>query len=223
MSMKSYVQTTGTLVLTAAALLCLVFARDARACNSSGATWRSVRSGELALLLGSSLKQAMPQAETTTSEREDQQEGNSERRHPRIVGMWITDFFVENTDKLFDHAIEQFSSDGNELIFSALVPPLLGDVCFGVWQASGPRAFTLKHIGWTFDTTGNFTGTATLSATFNVDRDGNSFTGSFVSDVLDLSGNVLPGMSVKGVLKGKRFAPDCARIQADASSCVGSQ
>jgi hypothetical protein len=221
--MKSYVRIVGISALTTAAALGLLFARDARACNSSATAGRSVRSGELAMLLGSSPKQAVPQVETTSSERQDEQQMNPERRRPRIVGMWITDFFLENTDELFDHVIEQFSSDGNELIFSALVPPLLGDVCFGVWQPSGPRSFNLKHIGWTFDTTGNFTGTAILSATFNVVGDGNSVTGTFVSDLLDLSGNVLPGMSVKGVLKGKRFTPDCTHIQGDAGSCVGSQ
>ena len=72
----------------------------------------------------------------TATEEEQDSHHRSDFRHP-IVGMWLTTFYVgpfygPGTPVAGDVHIQQFSSDGNELISSKEFAPVVGNVCFGV-------------------------------------------------------------------------------------------
>jgi hypothetical protein len=196
------IQIAGRLMVTAAAMLCTVFAPDAKACNASSAAGGYLGSRGLAAVWESSLDEAAPRAQTARS-------GTSEDGNSQIVGMWTVTLYVNNTTDLYDVAIEQFYADGNEMMNSSLFSPLEGNICFGVWQAaSGPRKFKMRHIGWTFDAKGKFAGTARLSMTMTVSPKGDTFEGNYVADLIDFSGKVLAGTQASGLVRGQRFKVD---------------
>ncbi|MFL6448462.1 MAG: hypothetical protein ACJ746_12330 [Bryobacteraceae bacterium] len=86
----------------------------------------------------------------------------------RIVGMWLTDFILEGTTTPADHVIEQFSSDGNELINSSAFPPASENKCYGIWRASRTGEITLTHIGFDYSVdTGAFKGTVRTLVRFS--------------------------------------------------------
>jgi hypothetical protein len=122
-----------------------------------------------------------------------------------VTGMW------EVTQKIggdiFDHAFEQFYADGNEMQNSAVVPPNLGNICFGVWVRTGNREFKLKHYGWNFDAQGNFTGTFFLSALITL-VDADNYTGTFVTETLLLSGVPDPNLHGEGIIIARRIKLD---------------
>ncbi len=181
-----------TVLAAAVALASVVFMPDAKACSSP-----ALGSGSRAAVFGRALEQAL--APTASSERPASQ--------PTIVGMWIVDLNVQPTGVLIDRVIEQFHTDGNEMMSSSGVPPATGNVCFGVWQATGPRSLRLRHTSWGFDTNGTFNSVSRLWANITVDPGGDTYTGDFVADALDLSGAVIPGSTIRGTLKGTRFKP----------------
>jgi hypothetical protein len=118
--------------------------------------------------------------------------------------MWTVNFFVDN--QLWDVAIEQFYADGNEMTNDIAVPPNTGNICWGIWQQVSERVYKLKHIGWSFDANGAYTGRFDFAATVELGRDGDTFTGRFVADQEDLSGNIIPALHAEGVLQGERFS-----------------
>lgn len=133
----------------------------------------------------------------------------SRRARSPIVGMWIVTYYVgpfrgDDTPQ-FDRAIQQFSSDGNELMNSALFPPVVGNVCFGVWKDLGHDTFKLRHIGWTFTTANAFEGTFRLSVALTVGPGGDAFSGTYTSDVLGPDGKVLDGSAAEGDVIATRF------------------
>lgn len=194
----------GKLMVTGTAVLCLVFAPDAKAaCNSLRGSVLGSRG------LGAALHSTPPLLQAQTAIAAGQEEGEQNERSKKsssaIVGMWITDFYPGTSTVPSDHTIEQFFSDGNELISSSGFPPASDNKCFGVWQPSGSKTITLTHIGWDFDvTSGNFKGTVRIVATLTLAHDGNSFEGKYAQDEIDPSGNVIFG-PVEGVVKGRRF------------------
>ena len=194
----------GKLIVTGTAVLCLVFAPDAKAvCNSLLGSVPGSTGPGAALHSTSPLLQA--QTAVAAGQDEGEQNEHSKKSGSAIVGMWITDFYTGTSTVPSDHTIEQFSSDGNELIGSSGFAPASDNKCFGIWQSSGPRTITLTHIGWDFDpVSGNFKGTARFVATLTLAPDGNSFQGKVVQDEIDSSGNVIFG-PVEGVMKGRRF------------------
>jgi hypothetical protein len=174
-------------MLAAVATLGIGFAPEAKGCSSPAANGQFNRSRGLEAVLGASV------------------EGQSGESRSGIVGMWIVTFYVGTTTQMYDAGLEQFYGDGNEMTNSRLFSPTVGNICFGAWEASGPSTFKYKHIGWTFDTNGNFTGTFRLSATIKVNSQANTFTGTYSADILDPAGNVIPGTPAGGNMRGKRF------------------
>jgi len=122
-----------------------------------------------------------------------------------ITGMWEVTQTIAG--QLFDHAFQQLYADGNEVQNSAVVPPGLGNICFGVWERTGNRTFRLKHYGWNFDASGNFTGTFFLTAIMTM-TDANNYTGTFVTDTLLLSGLPDPNLHGEGTIIAKRIRLD---------------
>jgi len=136
-----------------------------------------------------------------------------EHRRSAIVGMWITTYYIgpfegPDTDKM-DIAIQQFSSDGNELMNSAFFAPGSGNVCFGVTKDLGHNTFKLRHIGLGFNpATGAFQETSRILASFTVSEDGKTYSGTYTSDIINLKGEVVKEFFVEGDLKAVRFEVD---------------
>jgi hypothetical protein len=130
--------------------------------------------------------------------------------HSQIVGMWIVKFFVGDDSKPWDFAIEQFHRDGTEMT-NDIVPPSVGNICWGVWEPAGRDTFVMKHTGLVFDQAGKYFGLFDLSAKLTVDDHGEIFDGKFMADQEDLAGNILPEFHVEGILKAKRFKIDSSQ------------
>jgi len=72
----------------------------------------------------------------------------------------------------------------------------------------GLRTFKLRHVAWNFDATGTVTGTFLLIQTVTVAPNDTTFTGTFVSDSFDLSGNVIPSAHAEGILSATIITVD---------------
>ena len=138
-----------------------------------------------------------------------ERERDSNHRHPQFVGMWITNFYIGKFygpgTALFDRAIQQFSSDGNELMNSGLFPPVVSAVCFGAWKASGPKTIKVRHIGWSYTLNNVFEGTFRMNSILTLGPDGDTFSGTYTADAVDANGSVLPGSPVEGDIRSTRF------------------
>jgi hypothetical protein len=135
-----------------------------------------------------------------------QENSHGERRQASIVGMWTVGFYHQS-NQLWDVAIEQFSADGNEMTNDNAYPPAQGNLCWGVWTRVDKGQYKIKHIGWVFDANGYF-GRFDFAATLVVNDHGDGFTGTYVADQEDLSGNILPEFHDEGTLKAARFKVD---------------
>jgi hypothetical protein len=98
-------------------------------------------------------------------------------------------------------------NDGTELAVDNAVPPLLGNVCIGVWKSTGSRSIRLRHMTWNWNPDGTPAGTFPL-VTASVSQDGRTYEGTFVSDSFDLQGNVIPALHAEGTLRGVRITVD---------------
>jgi hypothetical protein len=146
-------------------------------------------------------------AQLTSPSTLGQENNNAERRQASIVGMWTVGFYHQD-NQLWDVAIEQFSADGNEMTNDNAYPPAQGNLCWGVWTRVEKGQYKIKHIGWVFDANGSYVGRFDFAATLVVNDHGNGFTGTYVADQEDLSGNILPGFHDEGTLKATRFKVD---------------
>ncbi len=124
-----------------------------------------------------------------------------------IVGFWHTTFFSGGS--VWDEAFEQWHSDGTEVALDNAVPPLLGNICLGVYKQSGPRTYKLRHLAWNWDPSGApLAGSFLLLMTATVDPHGNTFTGTFVTDSFDTFGAVIPDLHAEGTVSGERITVD---------------
>ena len=125
---------------------------------------------------------------------------------PFIVGMWEVTMTAGGT--LYDHAYQQLYGDGNEMQNSGVFPPEVGNICFGVWKQENAKTFKLKHYGWLFNQ-GVFTGTYILTATITVGAPVggvDTYTGSFVADVVLPSGQIDPTQHAVGTMRAVRLS-----------------
>ena len=121
-----------------------------------------------------------------------------------IVGLWHVVYTAGG--KTFNETLDQWHSDGTEFE-NAFLPPAAGDICFGVWKATGWHTVKLHHIGWTFDGTGTTTanGTFTLDESNTVAEDGKTYSGTFTFKTFP---NVGTGVMVTGTILATRITVD---------------
>ena len=120
-----------------------------------------------------------------------------------IVGMWRFQFLAGTT--VIDQGIVQWHSDGTEMTNSSRNPDTQS-FCMGVWQKVGDSSYKLNHYAISWDPTTSTTtpqGLANIRETLRLAKDGNSFTGTFVINQYDESGNLLANVS--GTLTGYRI------------------
>jgi hypothetical protein len=135
-----------------------------------------------------------------------------------IVGMWHVIFTAEGNEvgppngTPIDNAIVVWHSDKTEIMNSAR-PPQDGNFCMGVWEVTGKGRYKLNHFAWAGnDTTnapfgiGNPAGPTHIVEEVTVGPDGKHFTGTFVLDAYDTSGNRTA--HITGVIKATRIAID---------------
>jgi hypothetical protein len=133
-----------------------------------------------------------------------------------IVGMWHTILRLGGANgPVYDEVLEQFHSDGTELLISNGLPPALGNVCIGVWQLVGARTYKLRHMTWNwappdggFGVPGTFAGHFELEATFRLDQRGRTFEGTWSAKNFDTSGEHIAALDAEGVVRGVRLTVD---------------
>ena len=119
-----------------------------------------------------------------------------------IVGLWNVTFSADGQP--FDYGFDVFYADGNELL-NDVTPTIEGNICVGVWQQIAPRTYTLKHVTWNFDTSGNLSGSGVFYQTLHLSMDGNTYTGTVESIFYDLSGNLTGQFA--GTIEATRIKP----------------
>ena len=175
-------------------VLCLVLAPAANACPTQSTAMRLN-----ALNMSARLRLAPTHLATTQATANN----NGGFHGPAIVGMWEVTLLTGGA--VYDLAFQQFHADGLEMQNSGIVPPILDNICWGLWRQIGARTFRLKHFGWTFDADGNNTGTFVLTATIKVGVGENSYTGTYVADILLPSGEPDPSQHVTGTMSATRL------------------
>lgn len=114
--------------------------------------------------------------------------GRARMEYDSIVGLWQVSYSVNGNVVL--HTIDTWSSDGTELLI-ADKSPIVGNVCAGVWQNTGPHGVQLHHLGWTFDGTGTPTGSLVDDESLKVGRDAMTYSGTFDEKFYDTNGNLV--------------------------------
>jgi hypothetical protein len=131
------------------------------------------------------------------------QVGEENNRQPSIVGFWH--FKQVSGMNVFDAGYDQWHSDGTEIYNSGGRAPDTQSFCMGVWQQIGPRHYFLNHraIGWEpGGTTPAYVATVLEDVTLS--PSGNSFSGSYIVTLYDLSGHFLQVFS-KGKVTATRI------------------
>ena len=127
-----------------------------------------------------------------------------------VTGMWLAQFYKGTSTELWNQGFQLFHADGTEVSVDNAVPPSLGNVCVGVWKPSGSssRTIRLRHLTWNWNADGTLAGIFQLEVTLRLDRHGNAYAGTYVSDSFDLSNNVIPELHAEGIVKGTRIRVD---------------
>ena len=118
---------------------------------------------------------------------------------PAIVGMWNTNYsFTTPAGPVpFVQTIKQWHRDGTENE-NAMLPPLGGNVCFGVWKETGDGKIKLRHLGLMFGppdptsqncTQGCLVASFIIEETDTVAKNGKTYTGTFTITIYDPDGN----------------------------------
>jgi hypothetical protein len=125
-----------------------------------------------------------------------------------IVGLWHSVFLLGDGPDRYDETFQQFHADGTEMMLSNGLPPVLGNVCVGVWKPTGARTFRLRHMAWNWDADGHFVGTFAMLVTLRIDRQSNTLSGTWVADSFDPSGTLIPEAHAEGTMRGARITVD---------------
>lgn len=123
----------------------------------------------------------LPHSSSRTSERFDS-----------IVGVWQVAYSVNGNVIL--NTIDTWNGDGNEFLIAGK-NPVVGNVCAGVWKSTNTRHVQLHHIGWTFDTSGNLTGTLVDDESVRLNPRATTYAGTFDEKFYDLNGNLVKEVS----------------------------
>jgi len=120
---------------------------------------------------------------------------------PSIVGLWKTTF--TSGGQVVDQGFDLWTADGTEVLNDDPAPAT-GNVCLGVYTQQG-STYKLKHPSWTFDGSGNLTGTAIIREQVTMNG-ANNYKGTFTLDIYDLSNNPLAHFS--GTIAAQRISVD---------------
>jgi len=133
-----------------------------------------------------------------------------------VIGMWHAILRIgDASGPVYDEVFQQFHSDGTEMIVSNGLPPVLGNVCVGVWNRTGPGTYKLRHMTWNwspetggFGVPGTFAGHFELKVRLRLNDSGNGYRGTWQAKNYDTDGNHLPELDADGVVTGNRITVD---------------
>jgi hypothetical protein len=104
---------------------------------------------------------------------------------------------------VIDDGYATWHSDGTEIMNSGRAP-ITGNFCMGVWKLTRRSIYKLNHFELSWDSTGtNLIGPANIREEVVLDRDGDSYVGTFTIDQFDVSGNTLA--HIAGQVSGRRI------------------
>jgi hypothetical protein len=140
--------------------------------------------------------------------------GNADKSNEPIVGMW--EFRMAGPPFSADFGLQQFHSDGTEMMISLGVPPS-GGVCQGVWQKIGKSTYTLNHIAGTYVDPDPMVGGIRLHfhVVITVDPSGDTYSGEYTASAYHVTranpfdeSVPIPAASGTGSLTATRVRPD---------------
>jgi hypothetical protein len=194
MERKRMKMVAGNLALAVAAGWCVLSGSAAKACEvAHRSSYGSVMNSTLAAAMSQQATQP-----ATAGQVAPMRGGDPSAQD--LVGLW--QIVYTSGGQVTDQAFEVWHSDGTEEILD-ITPPAEENACFGVWVETSHDTVKVKHPSWTFDANGNLTGTAILRETITLERGENKFTGTYVLDFYDTSGNQT--MHFTGEVQGTRI------------------
>ncbi len=122
-----------------------------------------------------------------------------------IVGLWKMDF-EDPADKYSDKGYSVWHSDHTEFLNSTRSPSS-GAVCQGVWEKVGRSTYRLNHFALGYGDGVNLTSVYQFKELVTVDRERNSFSGTFSIEAFDPKTHASQG-AYKGTVTGERVRID---------------
>lgn len=119
-----------------------------------------------------------------------------------IVGLWS--FKLTSGGQTVDFGLQEWHSDGTELLTSATRAPATGNFCMGAWRQVAPSRFHLNHYPLVVDGNGTLQARVVLKEDVTVDPSGMSFTGTFTQDVFDATGTHKIAPTITGPVTAQR-------------------
>lgn len=145
----------------------------------------------------------------------DEQNDSFWERAP-IVGLWAFKYISKGNagtlgipdGAMVDGGNTIWFADGNEMTSSGVRDPNTGAVCMGVWKRTGEFTYELNHVGLAWDPNSSPpapAGPAFIRQHVTLNRDGNSYTGTFEINQLQPDGKTpaLPA-PIKGLIVATR-------------------
>lgn len=141
-------------------------------------------------------------------------QSNAEKSNEPIVGFW--EFRMAGPPFSADFGLQQFHSDGTEMMISLGVPPS-GGVCQGVWRKIGKSTYTLNHIAGTYVDPDPMVGGVRLHfhVVITVDPSGDTYSGQYTASAYYVTRDnpfdesvPIPAASGTGTLTAMRVQPD---------------
>jgi hypothetical protein len=130
---------------------------------------------------------------------------NSGNQPATIVGLWHVKYTAAD-GSAFLESFKTWHDDGTEFE-NAFLPPVGGNICFGVWKTVSHLTVKLHHVGLIFNPAdGSIAATFTQDEVNSVSSDGRTYKGTFDFKVFDPGGNLL--QEVNGTLAATRVTVD---------------
>jgi len=107
-----------------------------------------------------------------------------------ITGFWKVQLSLPD-GTVIDDGYTAWHADGTEILNSSR-RPISGNFCLGVWKRTGRSTYKLNHFAMDWDPSGTtFIGPLNLKEEVVLDRNHNSYAGTFTVDQYDTNGNVI--------------------------------
>lgn len=110
----------------------------------------------------------------------------------------------------FVQSYKTWHEDGTEMD-NAFLPPVGGNVCFGVWKQLGSGSVKEHHVGLMFAPDGSLANIFTEDEIDRVSHDGKTYSGSFDQEIFeptDVFGTGTPEQEIKGTTAATRISVD---------------
>ena len=185
--------------IPALAVICLTFGPNAMACKIPGAPGHTAGSFPNVSAIVQAANRQAGEAHDTAAPLTPARSGNSVGS---VQGLWQVNFI--SGGQVVDMAFEAFHSDGTEML-NDVTPPAEGNVCLGVYVQTDRTTYKLTHPSWSFDASGNLTGTAMISETITM-TNADKFTGSYTLNYFDNDSN--PVGTYNGTFTATRILPN---------------